>query len=205
MTVVYSGAKEAAEGNDVRRDVRRGPIVVVVLIALGLITASGLALAVRERALRGGTHISGAPEPAPSGWKTYTSGADYRFFYPADWYVTTETGEGVVLTNFPYPQTTGRDLRPDEIKAVIQVDPNPDRLTLERWTERQQSQETEVVARRKILVGGEPAVKIAHRGELAPLTYAVYIAHAGNIYSLMWLHASDEKLDQILATFKFLK
>jgi hypothetical protein len=192
---------------------RRGPIVVVILIALGLITASGLALAVRERALRGDTGISGTLDPAPSGWKTYTGEGDFqfRFHYPADWFVITGTGEGrrhqlsVVLTNFPYPQSDGRDLSSDKVKAVFQVEPNPDGLTPERWAERTLSQETEVVARRKILVGGEPAVKIARRFEEDPLSYAVYITHKGNIYSLIWWQASDEILDQILATFRFLK
>ena len=138
-----------------------------------------------------------------AGWKTYAN-REFRFRidYPSKWYLTTSTGEGLaVITNFKYPQATGRELSPSETKRVISVVENPNDLT-PRQLLASGDEGSKILEESPLIIDDIQATKFKTSGPFGT-SYHLYIpGGADNEMILIVSAGSTDKLDEMLESIK---
>lgn len=133
--------------------------------------------------------------------KIYEDKTDkYSFTYPINWYVV-KNSEGVIVTNFKYPQESGRGLIGDEVKIVINVINNQEKLTPKEYSSRFISEEVKVLGREDLKVSDKQAYKIKTQGLALSTNIAISIS-SDKILEIVNM-GSDKELSNILKSFKF--
>jgi len=135
--------------------------------------------------------------------KTYTNDKDgYSFSYPSSWFVTKNT-EGVVLTNFKYPQANGTELKSDQAKIVIDIKNNPEKLTPKAWSGNAIGENTTILKKGDLKVDGKDAYNLQTKDDTGT-SISIYVAKSQTKMIEIINYGSDTELTNIINSFKFL-
>lgn len=133
----------------------------------------------------------------------YTNEKDgYSFNYPASWFVAKDS-EGVILSNFKYPQEGGTELGENQAKLVINLKNNPEKMNPRTWALNTIGEETTVIKKEELKVGGKDAYKISTKSEMGE-TVAVYVAKTSTKMLEIINYGNMSELSNILESLKFI-
>ena len=138
---------------------------------------------------------------APAGWVRHEHERHrYAFLYPADWHVTTKEPEGAaVLTNFPYPQPLGTELTGNQIKCVIRIEANEQRLPASVWAAQKVGLVTEGET---ITIDGKSSLLAHVETELGPTVLYAFIPGDRRMFEISWMNGPEDQFRRILETFE---
>lgn len=158
------------------------------------------------------------PSPTPTTeTSSYTDSiSSFSFEYPAPWFVAAPVADptitGYTVTIFSYNPEKARSIGvappPEELKIDVNVDPNPEGLTVEQWIAQRTAGPEEgvlVISEERSEVDGKPAVKrLVSIEETKVIEY--FFAHQGKMYSVIAYTAESlliGELDAMLVSFRF--
>lgn len=133
---------------------------------------------------------------------TYTNEKDgYSINYPAGWFVTKDS-EGVILTNFKYPQEDGTELSGNQTKIVINLKNNPQKMTPKTWALNTIGEETTVLKKEELKIASKDAYKVKTEG--LGVTTSVFVAKTSTKMLEIINYGDDSELSNILESLKFI-
>jgi len=138
--------------------------------------------------------------------KVFTNQEDgYSFEYSSTgWFVIKDKSEGVVITNFKYLSSDGRELINDEVKMTINIKDNTEKMTPKAWSTKNIGDEEKILLKKDLKVDGKSAYKI--KTENIGIMTSVYIAKSSTKMVEIVCFGNDKELQlsKILESFKFL-
>ncbi len=143
------------------------------------------------------------PSANSSQGKVYTDEKNgYSFAYPSSWFVTSDS-EGLILTSFKYPGTNGTELKNDQTKIVINIKANSQKLTPKAWSVNAIGENTTILQKGDLQVGGKDAYKLQTKDNAGTIT-SIFVAKTQTKILEIINYGSDKELTNIINSFKFL-
>lgn len=129
---------------------------------------------------------------------------NFRLSHPAHWEVHEATDEGeVVLTNYDYSRQNSENLSKNHVKVVIRKEPNPDKLSPQQWINQKVATSMEVTETESLQTKDAAALKVRIQSQKDSEYYLIYFKHGSNMYEVTSLNQSDDRLHQLVSSFKF--